>query len=246
MNVALLSDIHGNAVALESVIEEVNRESPDEIVCLGDIAQYGPDPVAAVERIQRLGCPVINGNTDEWLFTMDVPDEDYEDKPREVYDIGEWVANQLSAEHERFMKSFEETVEIELDDGVRLLCYHGSPRSPWEHVEVDAPEEQLDEIVDSTDATILAGGHTHDQMVRRHEDVTFVNAGSVGFPVEQDRNGAEYNPPWAEWALVTASDGSICVELRRTAIDVEEVRESARGSDMPHREVWIENWRRER
>lgn len=245
MKVALLSDIHGNAVALDAVLDEIDREEPDEIVCLGDVAQTGPEPVATLDRIRQLGCPVINGNTDEWTITMEEPD-DKEDKPQEIYDIGGWVADQLSAEHERFIESFEETVEIELNDDVRLLCYHGSPRSPWEHIHVDAAEETLDEIIESMEADILAGGHTHDQMVRRHKDVTFVNAGSVGFPMEQNRAGDEYYPPWAEWTMVTASNGSVSVDLRRTALDVDAVREACRRSDMPHQEMWIDGWKDER
>jgi predicted phosphodiesterase len=64
--VALISDIHGNAVALEAVLADIARRRVDEIVCLGDVAAGGPQPREALERLRTLGCAVVRGNADEW------------------------------------------------------------------------------------------------------------------------------------------------------------------------------------
>ena len=69
MRIALLSDIHGNLIALESVLAELAKESPNQIVCLGDIVEGGPQPHAVLERLQRLGCPIVMGNTDVRMST---------------------------------------------------------------------------------------------------------------------------------------------------------------------------------
>lgn len=238
MQVAFFSDVHGNAVGLEAVLREIERESPDEIVCLGDVPLFGPQPVAVVERIRQLDCPVIIGNTDEFALTR----EDEADKPQAVIDICEWGADQLSPEQLEFVESFEQSVRIQLDDDIALLAYHGSPRSPWEHIRVDASEAFLDEIVELTDATVLVGGHTHDQMHRTYRDVTFLNAGSVGYPTRTAQDGEEYCIPRAEWVLVEAENGSVTIEFRQTPFDLNTFREVTLQSDMPHRKDWLEAW----
>lgn len=245
MKVALFADIHGNAVALDTVLGEINREDPDKLVCLGDIAATGPEPVAAVERLREAGCPVILGNADEdWLIKKEIPGREPEEhEDHEVFAIRDWTAAQLSPAHQQFIKSFEDTIEITLADDVRLLCYHGSPDSPWEPIDVNTPEERLDEIAESTDADILVGGHTHNQMVRRYRDVTFVNTGSVGLAFGTPRLKRDHNWPWGEWVLVTTSNGSISVDLRRTRLDVEVMFQAARESELPNSGAWIEGWR---
>jgi predicted phosphodiesterase len=69
MRVALVSDIHGNAVALRTVLKTVEQEDPDRIVCLGDVVANGPQPSESLEMITELGCPVVMGNVDEALLT---------------------------------------------------------------------------------------------------------------------------------------------------------------------------------
>lgn len=68
MLVALLSDIHGNRVALEAVLSDVQAEMPDGVVCLGDVAGWGPQPRECVRRVASLGCSTVMGNSDAWLL----------------------------------------------------------------------------------------------------------------------------------------------------------------------------------
>jgi len=67
MRVAIFSDIHGNAVALEAVLADVRALAPQVIVCGGDLAFGGPEPEACVDRIKEVGIPCVRGNTDQWL-----------------------------------------------------------------------------------------------------------------------------------------------------------------------------------
>lgn len=241
MQIALISDIHGNTVALEAVLEEIERADPDQIVCLGDISVAGPQPVAVVERIQQLDCPVIMGNTEEWLFTDEYPDG--EERPQEVDELGDWARDQLFPEYEQYLNSFHDTLEIDFGDGMSLLCYHGTPDSPWEVLDVHTSEERLDEIIDSTGATVLAGGHHHNQMLRRYKGVTFLNPGSVGLPFGTSKPTRAFYSPWGEWAEITVSEGTLSVDLRRTLLNIDEVRQAACDSGMPHSDEWINGWR---
>lgn len=242
MRVALLSDIHGNAVALNTVLTEINQERPDRIVCLGDIAATGPQPVEVLTRVQRLDCPIVMGNTDEWLLSPQTT-EGKEESLRRIQEIDIWCSEQLSSTHREFIQTFEPTIEVQLNENTDLLCYHGSPRSHSEQIEATTPEDELDNLFAETEANIFAGGHTHVQLFRRYKDTIILNSGSIGLPHERNRvTETVRNPPWAEYALVTATDGSVDVELRRTSVDTEAVIEAARESDMPRADWWAEGW----
>jgi predicted phosphodiesterase len=68
MRVALVSDIHGNEVALKAVVDEVERVGVDQIVCLGDVATLGPLPGGVIRMLRDLACPCIMGNHDAFLI----------------------------------------------------------------------------------------------------------------------------------------------------------------------------------
>ena len=77
MRTALIADIHGNLVALDAVLSDIERRRVDRVVCLGDVAATGPQPCEAIDRIAEIGCDVVMGNTDEWL--IEPRDESIED-----------------------------------------------------------------------------------------------------------------------------------------------------------------------
>src|SRR5207248_10178676 len=100
MRVALIADIHGNAVGLDAVLAELEREPVDSIVCLGDVAQGGAEPAQVVDRLRALGCRCVFGNSDEFLLTLDVETtgEDVEEEERDrLLRRGEWSQTQLGA-----------------------------------------------------------------------------------------------------------------------------------------------------
>jgi predicted phosphodiesterase len=92
---ALISDIHGNALALEAVLADIARRRVDEIVCLGDIAAGGPQPRDALERLRALGCAVVRGNADVWLLGL-LPAGEEDEEARRLRTIVEWGRRQLS------------------------------------------------------------------------------------------------------------------------------------------------------
>jgi hypothetical protein len=150
-------------------------------------------------------------------------------------DIGSWCRNRLSDDQLSYIESFVPTFEQRIDDGATILCYHGSPRSNTEHLTATTPEDELNEIFADVDADVLAGGHTHVQLFRRYTNAILLNPGSVSLLYEiEPEIRVVYNRPEAEYALVAAGGGSICVSLQRVPFDVETVVEDVRESDMPH------------
>ena len=70
MRVALISDIHGNAVGLEAALADIRKIGVDKIVCLGDLATVGPRPAECIDAVRDLECPVVMGNVDYYSRSM--------------------------------------------------------------------------------------------------------------------------------------------------------------------------------
>ena len=158
--------------------------------------------------------------------------------------MGAWWADQLAPAHRDYMRSFEHLIELPLEDDGALVAFHGSPRSFDDYIYATTPDDELNRMLGDVRAPLLAGGHTHFQMVRRHEEALLLNPGSVGLPFRHD--GAVMPiAPWAEYGLVTVESGRLGVELRRASFDVGALCRLIASSGMPHAEWWAGLWRTE-
>jgi putative phosphoesterase len=241
MRIALISDIHGNFVALQTVLAHIAREHVDQFVCLGDVAANGPQPVPVIRRVRELGCPVVRGNTDEWFLVPQTYDPNSE-KERRLMAMLEWEMQQFSPADIEFMRQFQPRVEIQLESGKTLLCFHGSPQSNTDVILAATPDDELQSRLGDFHAAVMAGGHTHQQMLRRFCDALVINPGSVGMPMARDARGHLHRPPWSEYAIVDSRGENLAIEFRRVPLDVNTVVRAARESGMPGSESWAGEW----
>jgi predicted phosphodiesterase len=242
MRIALIADIHGNLVALNAVLDDLARERVDQIICLGDVAAFGPQPTEVIARLRDLGCPVVRGDTDATLLTPDTPATD--EGLRHLQEIDRWALARLTPTERDYLGALPPTLSVPLAEETALLCYHGSPRSFKDRIHATTSADELEQMLAGTTAQLYAGGHTHIQMLRRHRDVLVLNPGSVG--LAYDRVPAPgtpvRNPPWGEYAIVTAARSRLSVELRRVPFDVKALQRAARESGMPYVEWWSAEW----
>ena len=239
MRLGLISDIHGNLLALDAVLGELNEAGVDRLVCLGDIAA-GPEPRATIERLRELDCPVVLGNWDTWVLEG-VPPLELDVGPM-LRDQGDWSGAQLGGADRGFIEKLPAQLELDLG-GTSVLCVHGSPRSMHEDIHATTPDGELAQMFNGNRPAVLAAGHTHVQLARLHGTTLIVNPGSVGLPFNSwPPNGALRMSPWAEYAILTAEDGCISTELRRAPYDIAALLEVARESGMPHPDWWGEQW----
>jgi len=245
VKLAVLSDIHGNLSALEAALADAEAQGAEGFVCLGDVASFGPQPRETLRRAQALGCPVVMGNTDASLLNPRTLESvaDPDENTLIFLDIERWSAEQLDKEDLAFVGTFEPTVRLELGS-LGLLCFHGSPKSYNDAIVATTPDEQLGEFFEGERATVMLGGHTHAQLLRRYGESVFVNPGSVGLPYEILPNGEARNPPWAEYALLEETGGQPSVTFQRVPYDMTPVLEAARRSGMPHAAWWSADWQR--
>ena len=240
MRIGLISDIHGNLFALEAVLAELDREHLDDLICLGDVAALGPEPGAVLARLQALGCPVVMGNMDEWLLSP--PDLDTADGLDQA--LIRWHTTQLTDAERAYIRAFPPTIERSLGAGRMLLCFHGSPRSYNDVIIPTTPDDVLDAMLGETHASILAGGHTHLQMARRHGDTHLINVGSAGLPGVGAAAQRNHYVRWAEYAVIEAEGDRLDISLRRTPLDINRMLARARSSGMlaPVIEWWVALW----
>jgi predicted phosphodiesterase len=229
MRIALISDIHGNLVSFEAVLADIERQQVNEIIFLGDAATLGPQPHEVLARLKEIGCPLGHAymRGTQW-FT----------------DTLSWCRSLLRPEDYKFIRSFRSRLKISLDADFSLLCFHGSPRSNTENIFATTSVSKVDEMLAGYQATVMAGGHTHVQMMRQHKGLMIINAGSVGMPFEQMpfKDGGPRIMPWAEYTILAVEGGVVSADLRRIAVDMDAVRQAAIDSKMPEITDWLNNW----
>lgn len=238
MRVGLISDLHGNSLALDAVLKELEGEDLDSVVCLGDVA-VGPQPREVLARVRELEAPVVLGNWD--AACLDGFPSAAAGTDAIVNEIHGWWSEQLSSEDRAFLRTFVPRLELELD-GVPALFFHGSPRSFDDFVFATTPEDELELMFGDDRQPLLVGGHTHIQMLRRWGRSLVVNPGSVGLPFLAWWPDRVRVAPWAEYAILSAENGRIHVDLRRTTFDVGALLRISRASGMPHAEWWADCW----
>lgn len=148
----------------------------------------------------------------------------------------EWCRQQLSREQLDFVRGFETGIELPLAGGHRLKLFHGSPSSNLVDLLADTPSETFDAQLGPDRTLVMAGGHTHLQMLRQHRGTLVVNPGSVGAPFrEVPTDGRPTILDHAEYASVEVRDGEVAIALHRIALDRRALAKAARESANPMR-----------
>jgi predicted phosphodiesterase len=205
---ALVSDIHGNDDALAAVVADLERLGVTRVVCLGDAVQGGPQPREVLDRLEALGWPVILGNADDFL--LEVPADAPEPVTPAQLERRDWTLAQLGERHLDQIRSFAPMLDVELENGLMLRAFHGSPHSYDDVLLPETADAAAEHGWGGSGADVLAGGHTHLQWTRTIDGALYVNPGAVG--LAYDRFDDEPAPkPVAEYALVTGG----AVEFRQ-------------------------------
>jgi putative phosphoesterase len=237
--IGLISDTHGNLLALDAVLAELDREELDALVCLGDVA-VGPQPKETLDRVRGLGCPVVMGNWDAWFLDRPPPPQD--ELGAKLDEINAFWADQLGADDLDYMRTFVPRLELPLEHGEHALCFHGSPASWDDFIFATTPDDELERMFGDRRAPLMIGGHTHIQLLRRLEHVVFVNPGSVGLPFSEWWPDRVRIAPRAEYAILAHDDGRLQIDFRRTTYDVDALLELSLESGMPHARWWVDCW----
>jgi predicted phosphodiesterase len=241
VKVAVISDIHANRQALESVLEEVAASDAAELWCLGDLVGYGADPNACVQLMRRHAAVCLAGNHDLGV----IGELELEEFSTGASLAAQWTMEVIEPENRDFLATLQPTgCEGPLGPSnadTKLGLYHGSPRDPvWEYVLsallaelcLDAQRERVSLIGHSHVASAFArheGQPTSGQPYRDGAELDvscgewMVNPGSVGQPRDGD--------PRAAWLLLDLEEQHAC--FRRTPYDVAGAAAAIRAARLP-------------
>ena len=249
MRIFVLSDVHGNCLALETVLEDAKKTSYDHIVCNGDMIQSGPQPHETVQLLREMKCSIVMGNSDAWLMTGIETDAHLiaEERRKKLDIVRAWSLSKLDEEDRAFINSFQPTVSVELGHGNNLLAFHGSPASFDQFLLPSTPEDEFQEILKPYAGNILTGGHMHLQYTRRLRDSQnfFFNPGSVGVAYNHEQSDDKgFLDPWAEYAILTVQKSNIRLEFVRVPLDMDKMAEIYRHSDRPFANEAMEQYTR--
>ena len=197
MRVAAISDIHGNLLALEAVLADIEREGVDEIVVAGDSVS-GPWPAEVFDLLEAVGARLVHGNAD---------------RPEKVdnasAELAAWNEARLGASRSAAVAAWPLTLELTIDGLGDVLVCHSTPSSDTPIYTRLTPDGEVAAALGPVDANVVVCGHTHMQYDRTlSSGLRIVNPGSVGMPYEGEQG--------AYWAILGPD-----VEHRRSQYDIE-------------------------
>jgi putative phosphoesterase len=212
MNIAIVSDIHGNLTALEAVLAAIRNQAPDLVLHGGDLTDSGSSPIEVVDLIRDLGWQGVMGNTDEMLVNPAALEEfaSQSSAPPALWDAIRQIAaatcSALGEERLAWMRNLPRMQTIEV-----VALVHATPNSCWRAPAANATDDELQAAYGSLTQPTVVFGHTHLPSIRSlpgHPKL-LINTGSVGLPYDGD--------PRASYLLL--KDG--IPEIRRVEYDVE-------------------------
>jgi predicted phosphodiesterase len=223
MRLAILSDIHGNPIALDAVLADIQGQGEiDAYWVLGDLAALGYDPVTPLERMTAVShASFTRGNTDRYVVTEDlpVPPEKALQDPSLLPEVIEatrsfsWTRGYVSAAGWLdWLTNLPLEVRMTLPDGTRVLGVHAAPgRDDGPGIRATHNDDNLDQRLAGCEADLVIVGHTHVPLDRQVGRIQVVNLGSVSNPVTPGLQ--------ATYVLLEAGERGHSIQLRRVEYD---------------------------
>jgi protein phosphatase len=211
MKILIISDVHGNAEALNSL-----HESYDELWVLGDLVTYGPEPEAVVRQLRQRASLIVRGNHDH-AVGYDVDPRCSRPFRAMAEATRQHALKTLSDDDKRFLRDLPLTASVERDHHRFFLC-HATPSDPlFAYCPPDSPSWINEAAAVEADAILV--GHTHLPFARRVGNRMVVNPGSLGQPKD---GGPEAS--YAVW-----QDGEFALRKVKYAVE----RTVAKISELP-------------
>ena len=246
MRIALLSDIHGNATALNAVLADITEQGGvDAYWIMGDLVALGPEPVLTLEILSGLrDARFVRGNTDRYVCTGDRPSpsiEEAKNDPQllpvlvEVANTFAWTQGMVTAGGWlQWLQKLPLEMRISLPDGTRCLGVHASPgQDDGAGISPDWEAGALSKSLADANADFVCVGHTHRPFDTRILGTHVVNPGAVSLSLGGDKH--------ASYAFLNVSGDIHSVEHRKVAYDRDSVIDQLIRIGHPGRQFLIKH-----
>jgi putative phosphoesterase len=222
VKVAVISDIHGNRLALEAVLADIALQSVDLTINLGDLVSGPMQPRETCDRLMALGFPTIKGNHERsLLFPVEKMDP-----------VDRFASGQLIEAQKQWISGLPATLIVD-----ELFMCHGTPTSDvepwldnwWQGRDTTLPDEaSVTARAEGLDFPVLLCGHTHiPRMVRLRDGRMIVNPGSVGLQIVR-------GSPDARYAVLERQNGRWQAALRMVPYDAAGAARQAQANGFAH------------
>jgi predicted phosphodiesterase len=246
MRVALLSDIHGNEIALSAVLRDIEaRGGANAYWILGDLVALGPQPVRVLEILSGLpNARCIRGNTDRYVVSGDRPSPSIEEARSnsellgtlvEVANTFAWTQGMITASGWLpWLQELPIDMRIALPNGTRFLGVHASPgRDDGPGIAPHMNAAEMAPLLKHCDADLVCVGHTHCPSEHTVGDVHVVNLGAVSLSLAEDKS--------ASYVLLDAQENEYSVQHYSVPYDRAEVIVQLNRMRHPGREYLIKH-----
>jgi predicted phosphodiesterase len=225
MRIAVLSDIHGFSLALQTVLVDLDEQGPfDEIVVAGDLCEVGPAPAEVLALIRQQSFTVLTGNTDADIVEAARSGAARGSIGYAIQQIGDDGVGYLAG------LSFSRRIEPPGRSSPRddLLVVHANPRNLIDRITPDASERELSEVLGDAEFGALAFGHYHVCFTRRLGSRLLVDVSAVGNPKDGDLR--------CKYGVLTWSpeNASWTAEIRKLAYPIDATEAQILSSGLPN------------
>jgi len=188
VKVAVLSDIHGNGVALKYTIRDFKKLGISKIVILGDVVMKGPMPSEVLNLLNDEELEVlawIKGNTDMWFKEFLEVGENLSDREKQLHLYYKYSKEHLSSDEVAFIDSLPLESSIRLNN-IEILCVHGTPKSIVEAIDGTVHKEDIKKSISGVKEQLILCGHSHNSFIGEIDGKKIFNVGSVGNSLDGD------------------------------------------------------------
>ncbi|OOM78566.1 metallophosphoesterase family protein [Clostridium sp. BL-8] len=226
MKIAVLSDIHGNGVALNCVIDDMKKQNINKAIILGDLVMKGPMPSEVMKELKKLDILAwIKGNTDEWFKEINEAFKPITHREKELYEYYKYAETKLTEEDIEFINRMPVRYSL-IINGLKILCVHGTPQSIVEAIDGSVPIEEIKEIIKDVKEDVVLCGHSHCSFIGEVEGKKIFNVGSIGIPLDKDNR--------ASYGILDFSNEDVKLINRRVNYSIDEVIAIAKKNKFPY------------
>ena len=219
MKIGIITDVHSNIIALNTVLNEFEKIEVDKIICCGDVIGIGPNPEETIQAlIKRKDILLaVRGNHEQYLL-KGLPKNVHDDgrtMSLEEIDNHEWTHSKLSENSKNFISKFKISNIIEIEGKKIYIVHYPSNENGIYKKHIKKPTiKQNEEMFSEIDADIYIYGHTHTTSINNKNNKWYINSGSLGCPIKSNIANA---------GILEINKNEICYKQLKIEYNVNEV-----------------------
>lgn len=220
IKLAVISDIHGNIVALNEIIKDANEKNIDKFIISGDLVNELPFGNDVINRLKEIDALAIKGNKEQYFIEYEENKYNWENIQ---FKNSIYMYEEITKENMEYIKKLPFSLSLEYEK-IKLKIVHGSPESITELI-YRKSEDLIDKYTKELEEDILILGHTHEPIwVCEKNNKIIINAGCSGV--------SPTNIGFAEYVIIDIKNGKYNIEKVHVNFSVEELKNKILATDM--------------